>query len=62
MKMSDQTDKIDELELRLDSILPDNWEDRFETHEDRMEFFERSFDQAEAIARQAIVLLKGIAS
>jgi hypothetical protein len=48
----------DELEEKLGAILPDGWEDKFETHEDRMELFERSFDRAEAIARQAIALLR----
>jgi hypothetical protein len=52
--------KVDDLEERLNNILPEGWEDRFETHEDRMELFERSFDKAESIARQAIAMLKEI--
>lgn len=50
---------IDSMESRLNDILPDGWEDRFETHEDRYELFERSFDKAESIARQAIAMLRG---
>lgn len=46
-----------ELEKRLNAILPDNWEDRFETHEDLYGLFERSFDKAEAIAREAIRII-----
>lgn len=49
---------IDLMEKRLDEILPDNWEDRFETHEERMELFDRSFEKAESIARQAIKMLR----
>ncbi len=49
---------VDALEKSLNDILPDGWEDRFETHEDRMDLFERSFDKAETIARQAIKLLR----
>jgi hypothetical protein len=50
--------KIEALESLLSNILPDNWQDKFETHEDLYELFERSFFKAEAIASQAIELLK----
>jgi hypothetical protein len=49
---------VDALEKRLNDILPEGWEERFETHEDRYELFERSFDTAESIARQAIKALR----
>jgi hypothetical protein len=50
---------IDAMESELNDILPDGWEEQFEAHEDRMELFERSFDKAENIARQAIAMLRG---
>ena len=50
--------EIEVLEDRLGKILPDNWQDRYETHEDLYKLFERSFDKAEAIALHAIELLK----
>lgn len=50
--------QIEVLEDGLGKILPDNWQDKYETHEDLYELFERSFDKAEAIALHAIELLK----
>jgi hypothetical protein len=53
-------EKILDLEKRLDNILPDDWDVKFETHEDLYNLFERSFDKAEDIAREAIKLLKEV--
>jgi hypothetical protein len=54
--------KISELEKALGNILPNNWEDKFETHEDLYELFQRSFDKAEDIAIRAIAILKEVES
>ena len=58
MTSEELTAQIEALEDGLGKILPDNWQDRYETHEDRYDLFERSFDKAEAIALHAIELLK----
>jgi len=50
-------EKIKELEERLASALPENYE-KWETHEDLYEGFERAFERAENVARDAIKLLK----
>ena len=50
-------EKIKELEERLARALPENYE-KWETHEDLYEGFERAFERAENVARDAIKLLK----
>jgi len=45
-------------EKELSEILPDGWEEKFETHEDLAELFERSFEKAESIAWALIAALR----
>ena len=53
-----ERETLDAFENKLSEILPEGWEDKFETHEDRAELFERSFDKAETIAWALIAALR----
>ncbi|MGI9507633.1 MAG: hypothetical protein ACR2RE_31725 [Geminicoccaceae bacterium] len=45
------------MEDRLSEILPTDWQERWETHEEQRDLFSWAFDEAEAIATEAIQLL-----
>jgi hypothetical protein len=49
---------LEHFEKELRDILPDGWEDKFETHEDLYGLFERSYDRAETIAWALIAALR----
>jgi len=57
-------EQIAKLEARLNAALPSDEDGMFGTdgsHEELMGVFERAFDRAESVARDAIKLLKSIA-
>ncbi len=48
----------DDLDTQLQSILPEDWQDKWETHEEQRDLFERCYDKADVVASKAIALLR----
>jgi hypothetical protein len=49
---------LDSFAKQLSEILPDGWEDRFESHEDLYNLFEVAYDKADTIAWTLIAALR----